>query len=255
MAGNERLRQAMATARVDVEAVAARAEVDPKTVQRWLAGRIPHARHRWRVAELLGVHEDLLWPRETIPGLGAAAGAGLEVVDAWAHRADVPVEVWVGLLDQARRHVDLLAYAMLQLPEQHPGFLDVLLEKAARRAQVRIVLGDPGSAEVQRRDDEEQFGGGMAPRIRTTVEHFRPLFGQRGIQIRFQTQPLYASIYRYDDELLVNAHLWSYHAYQSPVFHVRRGVGGLFDNYLHAFELIWERASPRTPQGDTRAPG
>ena len=249
MPGNERLRRAMAAARADLESVAAHAEVDPKTVQRWLAGRVPHARHRWRVAELLGVHEAALWPQEAAAEPGARGSARLEVVDAWAHRADVPVAVWVRLLEHARHHVDLLAYAMLQLPENHPGFVEVLLEKAAARAEVRIVLGDPGCEEVRRRDREEQFGGGMAPRIRTTLEHFRPLFGRDGIQLRFQAQPLYASIYRYDDEMLVNPHLWSYHAYQSPVFHLRRSPGGLFDNYLHAFELIWERTTVAHPQG------
>lgn len=60
--GNERLRTAMTTARVDVDAVAATAGVDPKTVQRWLAGRIPHSRHRWAVASLVGDDEHYLWP-------------------------------------------------------------------------------------------------------------------------------------------------------------------------------------------------
>ena len=45
--GNERLRTAMAKARVDIEAVTNKTGVDPKTVQRWLDGRVPHARHRW----------------------------------------------------------------------------------------------------------------------------------------------------------------------------------------------------------------
>ena len=36
--GNERLRTAMAKARVDIEAVTNKTGVDPKTVQRWLDG-------------------------------------------------------------------------------------------------------------------------------------------------------------------------------------------------------------------------
>lgn len=39
--GNERLRTAMAKARVDVEAVSSKTGVDPKTVQRWLGGPRP----------------------------------------------------------------------------------------------------------------------------------------------------------------------------------------------------------------------
>ena len=42
MAENESLRKAMADARVSIEALARAAEVHPKTVQRWLAGRVPH---------------------------------------------------------------------------------------------------------------------------------------------------------------------------------------------------------------------
>jgi len=60
--GNERLRTAMTTARVDVDAVATSAGVDPKTVQRWLAGRIPRSRHRWSVASLVGEDEHYLSP-------------------------------------------------------------------------------------------------------------------------------------------------------------------------------------------------
>ena len=38
---NERLRSAMAKAQADIEAITQATGVDPKTVQRWLTGRIP----------------------------------------------------------------------------------------------------------------------------------------------------------------------------------------------------------------------
>ena len=60
--GNERLRAAMDRAGITIESVARDVEVDPKTVQRWLGGRIPHARHRWAVAERLDEHEEFFWP-------------------------------------------------------------------------------------------------------------------------------------------------------------------------------------------------
>src|SRR5207244_13422196 len=44
---NERLRSAMAKAGKDIANLADATAVDPKTVQRWLAGRVPHPRHRW----------------------------------------------------------------------------------------------------------------------------------------------------------------------------------------------------------------
>ena len=36
--------------RVDIEAVSSKTGVDPKTVQRWLDGRVPYARHRWAIS-------------------------------------------------------------------------------------------------------------------------------------------------------------------------------------------------------------
>jgi hypothetical protein len=47
---NERLRSAMAKAQADIEAITKVTGVDPKTVQRWLVGRVPHPRHRWAIA-------------------------------------------------------------------------------------------------------------------------------------------------------------------------------------------------------------
>jgi tetratricopeptide (TPR) repeat protein len=62
---NERLRRALAEAYITRDALAEATNVDPKTVQHWLKGRVPHARHRWKVAELLKVHEDVLWPMDS----------------------------------------------------------------------------------------------------------------------------------------------------------------------------------------------
>jgi hypothetical protein len=37
-------------------------QVDPKTVRRWLEGRVPYLRHRWALAGLLDADEADLWP-------------------------------------------------------------------------------------------------------------------------------------------------------------------------------------------------
>src|SRR6266581_9633566 len=62
MAANEPLRKAMADARITIETLGRAVSVHPKTVQRWLAGRVPHPRHRWAIADLLGIREEALWP-------------------------------------------------------------------------------------------------------------------------------------------------------------------------------------------------
>ncbi len=47
---NERLRAAMATARLGIEDVAEKVCVDARRVQRWLGGRVPHGRQRSAIA-------------------------------------------------------------------------------------------------------------------------------------------------------------------------------------------------------------
>jgi hypothetical protein len=58
----EPLRRALVGARVREADVAEALGVDPKTVQRWLGGRVPQPRHRWALADMLAVHEYDLWP-------------------------------------------------------------------------------------------------------------------------------------------------------------------------------------------------
>ena len=94
---NERLRSAMADARVDTYQVAETTRVDPKTVQRWLAGRVPHLRHRWKVSELVGQEEGYLWPTAR-PDVAPGAAATSEVIAAYAHRTDISSSTWHELL-------------------------------------------------------------------------------------------------------------------------------------------------------------
>ncbi|MFI9414936.1 hypothetical protein [Nocardia gamkensis] len=60
---NERLRRAVFDARMTPEQLAHKVQVDPKTVQRWIAqGRIPYPVHQHAVAVAVGVPEQELWP-------------------------------------------------------------------------------------------------------------------------------------------------------------------------------------------------
>src|SRR2546421_11580085 len=134
---NERLRNAMATAHVDIEAITRVTNVDPKTVQRWLGGRVPHARHRWKIAKLLKEREDFLWSTDEVQAATTTAQTA-EIVAAYAHRADVPASAWWQLFLQAQDHIDLLGYAMLFLPEQHSNLIPLLKEKTQASCKVRI---------------------------------------------------------------------------------------------------------------------
>lgn len=252
---NERLRTSMASAHVDVAIVSERTGVDPKTVQRWLAGRVPHARHRWSVAELLGEDEYYLWPPEARGERGAAPNA--ELVAAFTNRADLDPKQWWELFAGARQQIDLLGYAMLFLLEQHPQLPPLLERKAGESCTVRIALADPDSPEAVQRDREERLEGGLRARIRTARRYFGVLDGCAGIHIHYHRTPLYNSLFRADGQMLVTPHLYGTPGYGAPLLQLRRkGGDGMFDRFAAHFEAVWATSEPAPPlpRRDRRPP-
>ncbi len=65
---NEPLRGAIAARGMEIESFARLVGVHPKTVQRWLNGRIPHPRHRWKACDILQRPEKELWPTDLLDG-------------------------------------------------------------------------------------------------------------------------------------------------------------------------------------------
>jgi hypothetical protein len=228
---------------MEPESLARKLNVDPKTVQRWLGGRTPHPRHRWKVCDILGMSEQQLWPSVLAGASGAQHTA--EIVAAYAHRADAPGQLWAGMLEAARGQIDLLAYAMLFIPEQHPQLARLFQEKCASGLRVRIALADPDCAEVAARDDLERLGGTLPARIRSSLGHLEPLLSNAGVEIRLHDVPLYNAVYRFDDQMLVTPYLYRLHGYQHPLLHLRRlGPAGVFESYAQQFEAIWAEARP-----------
>lgn len=243
--GNERLRNAMIAAQMDVDTLTRLMNVDPKTVQRWLKGRVPHPRHRWQVANLLKEREDFLWP--TDENAMTSTVHTPEIVAAYAHRSDLPPAAWWQLFLQAQKQIDLLGYAMLFLPEQHSQLETLLREKAANGCKIRIALADPMSSLVQMRDEEEQLGGTFRARIQTTLYHFRGFANCGGIEMRHHTTVMYNSVFRFDNEMFVTPHLYGLHGSKAPLLHLRcLGANGLFANFLAHFEAVWNTAKPLT---------
>jgi hypothetical protein len=240
---NERLRSCIAGARLTIPDVAAQVGVDPKTVERWIIlGRVPHRSHRWATASLLGTDEAYLWP-EVMDDARTQLTSAAELVTLYPNRGAVPGELWHSLVDGATNHIDILVFSGLFLPDGYPEVARVLAAKAEQGIKVRLAFGDPDSEAVRLRGEEERIGDGMAARIRLSLVYLQDALRAPGVEVRFHGTTLYNSIYRFDDDALVNAHVYGAPAAHSPVLHLRRLPGGLlFDHYLASFERVWEQA-------------
>lgn len=236
---NERLRRAMLRAGFNLETLAEAAEVSGKSVERWIRGEVtPYPRTRYRVAAILQEDESYLWPQ----AVDKASLAGAELVSTWPRRNDVPRHLWTELLRQAERNVDYLAYAGLFLTEEHPDWIPALRARAEAGARVRILIGDQQGKQLAFRDAEEQIGGGVTGRVSAVLSYYRPLAGVAAI--RLHDTPLYNSIYRFDDEMLINTHVYGLLAAHTPTMHLRRVDGAYFQTYLESFERVWASARP-----------
>ncbi|MEV5820361.1 DUF5753 domain-containing protein [Micromonospora haikouensis] len=164
---NHAVIEAMATAGLTAEALAAQVEVDPKTAGRWAnPGHIPQSRHRAKVAALLGREVSELWPE-----------VGKRREPAWFRRwADVEREAlslrwfelaWVpGLLQ-----TEAYARATLAGEALSSGEVDRLV--AARLARQAVLRRDPPMLLVAVIDEMvlRRTAGGDRSMMRDQCEH------------------------------------------------------------------------------------
>lgn len=238
--GNERLRSTIAATGQTFESLATHVGVDPKTVERWvMRGRLPHRGHRWKTAELLGRDEAYLWP-EILDDARTQAASDAEFVRLYPTRSMVPAALWRSLIDDASDSIDLLAYAGLFLADTNADLGKELRRKGKAGVRVRILLGDPDSAAVERRGEEEEIGSGMAGRVLIAIKALTPALDAPGVELRLHDVTLYNSIYRSDGTMLVNTHVYGSPAGHNPVLHLQRVAGGrIFDTYQQSFERVW----------------
>jgi transcriptional regulator with XRE-family HTH domain len=232
---NHALRDALSAQSLSTDAVAELVGVDSRTVQRWVRGRIPHARHRWAVASALGMPERRLWP--SAPGEDRVR---VQMVSGYRQRADLPGEEWMQLFDAASHNIDLLGIALLFLPEQNPGLGELLWRKAAGGCTVRLCLADPRSPFLPLAEPEESQSELLQARIRTAVAQFRRTAEAPGLQVRLHDLPVYNSIFRFDDELLVATHLYATPGHRAPLIRLaRRPEAGMFESFMDHFQRVW----------------
>jgi transcriptional regulator with XRE-family HTH domain len=241
---NERLRTALLQRSVSVENLAAACGVDPKTAERWInAGRIPYRRHRFAASAFLSVDEVHLWPNALDENQLVEASEN-EILNLYPHRWVVPRDAWGLLFGGAKSEIAILVYSGMFLADD-PGLQQLLREKAAAGVRIRILLGDPDSEQVGLRGDDEGIDDAMAAKIRNVIVLYGPLRKLDGVEVRLHSTVLYNSIYRADDEVLVNTHVYGVGASVAPVMHLRKVSGGsMVITYLESFERVWSQARP-----------
>ncbi|MFE5770904.1 helix-turn-helix domain-containing protein [Streptomyces sp. NPDC056485] len=250
---NERLRSTLLAKGMTIQQLADSIGVNAKTVERWITqGKIPYRRHQYAVAAALDVGVTTIWNDERAVESSADLSKA-EIVTIYPHRHMVPSGLWREMYDRAEAYVDVLVYAGLWLSED-PEFHKLLKGKASNNAQVRLLLGDPGCDAVQQRGIDEGHRI-MDGKIRNALMNYRPLLASHpDIGIRLHDATLYNSLFRADDEMLVNTHVYGIGAYLAPVLHLRRlPGGGLFDTYANSIEQTWGRARQVTDHDFTGA--
>ena len=163
----------------------------------------------------------------------SAAEEGRDLGD----RRDVPASqrraarLWDDLLQRASARIDVLVHAG-QFLHERPGFIATLKAKAEAGVAVRIAFGAPESEATERRSAEEKLGlGVLGARIRYGLVSYRPLLHTAGVEFRFHETTLYNSIFRFDDEMIVNMHVYGVPGPHAPAMHLRKlAAGDLFDD-------------------------
>jgi transcriptional regulator with XRE-family HTH domain len=241
---NERLRALLLERRVTTAKLAEAVQVDAKTVERWIvAGRVPYRKHRYGVAAFFGVDESYIWP-DALDNEQVTAASESEIIAVYPYRRAVPRDAWGHLFGQAEREIGILAYSCYFLAED-AGLRQLMAEKAESGVRVRILLGDPESPHVLERGRSEGVGDTMPAKVRSAVAMFSPLQSVPNVEIRLHGTILYNSIFRSDDQLFVNTHIYGVMANNAPFFHLRKIPGGAIAvTYEESFDQVWSEAKP-----------
>ncbi|WAL64921.1 hypothetical protein ORV05_28935 [Amycolatopsis cynarae] len=175
----------------------------------------------------------------------ATSGNAPEIVATYPYRSHFTTAAWWDLISGATKRIDLLGYTLYFLCLEHPQFVDTLREKCANGCTVRAAIANPDSPHVAYRDQEEDQPITIVARVKTTMKHFTPLLGVEGFQVRYQDIPLYNSIFRFDDQMLVTPHLFATPGSTAPLLHLRKTEPqGLFTRFESHFDDVWNASKP-----------
>ena len=231
---NETLCRALIQARLTEEDVATRLQVDPKTVRRWLEGRVPYLRHRWAIAAMVGADETDLWPQ-----LRSTRTRPEEVLAIYPHRDGVPREVWLRLFSSAEHEIGILDDTDMPVATD-PPIAAVLAERARSGVKMRICLHDTNSSAGTQAVVCPDSGDTSEIRVHEALAIYAPLHAQGKVEIRLHRGVVYNSIYYAEDQMLVSQHVYGTPVKSAPVLHLLRAEDtDMAAAFSEAFETAW----------------
>lgn len=189
--------------------------------------------------------EQFLWPTED---KRPREHDGSELIGTYLNRAEVPREQWLSLLTEATEQIDMLVFSGTFIAQTNPRIATMLAAQAAQGVRIRLCFGDPDGTAVVVRGREEGIGDTLAAKVKASLTYYRSLVTEAGCEIRLHDTTLYNSLFRYDQNLLVNPHIWGQPASANPILSLRRvDEHGWFDRYTESFDAIWADAQPWKP--------
>lgn len=239
----------------------------PKRAQfhRWLSGEVkglPYPHHCRVLEKMLPGHTatELFGPDTTVQhesyarnfaqtGIAAPEQCvevtGTGVIEVYPYRSSIPNGLWARLLADTKAQLDILVLAGLFLAED-PVFTRTVRQRTQEGLAVRLMFGDPREPDAAKRSAEERLAPATVPaRIRNALALVRPLVEVPNVDARYHRTTLYNSIFRFDDEMIVNMHVYGQPGAHAPAMHLRRlPAGGLFDTYMTSFEQVWDESEP-----------
>jgi hypothetical protein len=238
---NEVLRRAMFDADLTELDLSVKLSVDPKTVRNWMRGQIPHPQRRTALTRLLCIDEETIWPE--LRAVIATKSRPAEIAGIYPQRTAITQKGWLSFFEAAKYEIGILAYSALFLAED-ARIVRLVSDKSNDGVRIRIALGRPDGQNVTQRGIEEEIGEAMGAKIRNSLALLGPLLRHEAVELRFHDTVLYNSMYRADDQLLVNQHAYGIPAARSPVYHYRQSDDSeMFDSYQTSFEAIWSQAT------------
>ena len=219
-------------------------DTSESSVSRWLSGKTsPADSTKSAIAAELGVDVQEVWP-ELAGSVRSRRSQRQAITTAWARRTDAPGDLWRQLADDARESIDLLGHSITFFLELDPAMKKVLEARAAAGTPVRVVLAQPDGQAVMNRDRNEDLGGTLPGRVRTSVQAFRKV---EGVELRLHDVDISGAVYRFDDDALFTPFLVGQLAAEAPMLHLSKveGVETLFDRLaVEQFAQVWDASEP-----------